>query len=192
MTNPILIFVDETKFPKIDPERILRSGITVEGGWEPINRETAYALIVLGDKDSFDALEFSHNGSKPVMGVEHRNCPVKAHLPRLKAKISSYEKTLEFSHISGSGLIFDLLLGILGATSEAARKPLVDELVDFVQSQDQWGAITSFIVNEQIRVLGGVPLPTRQLPITAQLMTNRLRETDSIELTLDEFLQSRS
>lgn len=192
MTNPILIFVDETKFPKVEPRRLLRSAITAEGGWGPIDRKAAYALIILGDKDSFEDLEFSHNGSEPVMGAEHRNCPVRAHLPQLKAKVSSYEKTCEFSHIPGSGSIFDLLQGIFAAASEAERKPLVVALVDFVQSQGRWGAITSFIVNEQIRVLGGTPLPRRQLPVIAQLMTNRLKETRSVEQTLDEFLPSRS
>ena len=191
MTNPILFFVDETRFTNVARDRLLRSGITVEGGWEPIDPNGGYAMIILSDKDTFEGLELSYNVNEPVMGVEHKNCPVNAHLRQLKAIVSSYERTCEFSHIRAAGPIFDSLQSIFGAANGAERKPLVDTLVDFVKSQDRWAAITSFIVNEQIRALGGEPLNKRELPLIAQLMTNHFEATGSVDLTLAEFLPNR-
>lgn len=191
MQNPLLIFVNLARFDPDDQMRLSRIGIIDDGTWEPIQSDRVYAMILLSDEETFEQLVFYHDGGQPVFGVEHKNHPVTNGLPQLRAIAPNYEKTCYFSHVPKDP-IFERVRALLEAENEVERQPLVEELVDYVQLQNRWFAITTFVMNEQIRALGGIPLPIDELPTAAQDMSDFMGDGYSFEETLTKFGQRPS
>ena len=166
MTNPILVFVDPSKF---NPPPRERQGVKEDGAIENIAPTNAqYSLILLADTDNFAGLSFQQERGEPVLGIEHGGRPVSGtpRLAILKSMCPMYDAAHTFSHSDGNDM-FELIRCLLRAGNNEGRQEQVAKIVEFAKSQDRWNGIVQWLMNEQIDLLGGQKLPIEELPRSA-------------------------
>jgi hypothetical protein len=192
MPNPILIFLNLSKFGKPDG---WRKGVNPDGAIEDIVPNAQYSLILLGDQDSFASLAFQHDREEATLGVEHGSWPISgARKTALTAICGHYEHVYTFSHVDDND-IFKYMRTFFNAMDDARRKNTIAEIIAFIKTRDRWNGLVQFLMNQQIGLLGGKKLSFNELPRSAVEFMNKL-EDDEASFTykkiIDEFLASRS
>jgi hypothetical protein len=189
MPNPILIFLDLDKFGLPIG---WRGGVKSDGAIEAIGAGTQYSLVLLGDRDQFGELSFHHNREEATLGVEHRSWPISdAHRTRLMEICGHYECVHTFSHIENND-IFEYVQEFFLATDNVQRLNTVDKIISLIKSLDQWNGFVQFLMNKQIRILGGGELNINALPRSAWSFNDRQGEGDNYTKIIEDFLSSSS
>lgn len=185
MPNPILIFLDLSKFGKPVGWRI---GVRPNGAIEAIDTGMQYSLILLGDQDQLGELSFRHNREEATLGIEHRSWPISdARRTRLIEICGYYECVHTFSHIENNDIL-EYMQKFFQATDDVQRLNTVDEIISFIKSLDQWNGLLQFLMNKQIGILGGGELNINALPRSAWSFNDHQGEGVSYTKIIEDFL----